>query len=83
MPTTYSGLVIHIIDIINLMIPALFGVVFVYFIWKMIDAWVLRAGDQSGREEGKQYALAAIIAFVVMITAWGIVSMVKNSLFGS
>jgi hypothetical protein len=80
-PTTYSGLVTEIISFINILIPALFAIVFVYFVWKVIDSWVINAGEDKSREEGKQYVMAAVIAFVVMITAWGIVAMIKQSLF--
>jgi len=76
-PTTYSGLVNGIIGIINLIIPAIFGIVFVYFVWKVIDAWVINAGDEKRRAEGKQYAMIAVIVFVLMVSAWGIVAMVK------
>lgn len=82
MPTTYAGLVAHIIDIINIIIPALFGALFVYFIWKMIDSWILNAGDERMREEGRQYAVTAVIVFVVMVSVWGIVNLIKQSLFG-
>lgn len=81
-PTTYSGLVAHIIDIINIIIPVLFGTLFVYFIWKVIDAWIINAGDEKKRGEGKQYATVAVIVFVVMVSVWGIVNMLKQSLFG-
>lgn len=82
MPTTYSDLVTLIIDIINLIIPALFAVLFLYFIWKMIDAWIIHAGDEKSRASGKQYAIAAVITFVIMVSAWGIVALIKSSLFG-
>ena len=81
-PTTYAELVQFIISLINIIIPALFGIVFVYFIWKLIDAWVLHADDPKKREAGKQYAVAAVIAFVVMVSAWGIVVLIDQSLFG-
>lgn len=82
-PTTYSGLVEEIIKIINLIIPAIFAIIFVYFVWKVIDAWVINAGDEKKRAEGKQYAMIAVLVFVLMVSAWGIVAMVKSSLFGS
>jgi len=81
-PTTYSELVKFVIDFINILIPALFAIVFVYFVWKMIDAWILNAGDETKQTEGKQYLVSAIIAFVVMISAWGIVALIGRSLFG-
>lgn len=81
MPTTYSGLVAEIIDIINIIIPTLFSVLFMYFVWKMIDSWVIHAGDQAKREEGRKYATAAVLVFVLMISAWGIVYMLRSSFF--
>jgi TRAP-type mannitol/chloroaromatic compound transport system permease small subunit len=81
-PATYSDLVTHIIGIINILIPAVFAIVFLYFVWKMIDSWIIHAGDEKSREEGKQYAVAAVIAFVVMVSVWGIVAMIKSSIFG-
>lgn len=81
-PTTYGGLVNEILGIINLLVPALFGVLFVYFVWKVIDAWVINAGDENKRAEGKRYVTTAIIVFVLMISAWGIVTILRQSLFG-
>lgn len=80
-PTSYKELVESIIVIIQLAIPTLFGVLFVYMMWKMIDSWVLHAGDQMKREEGRKYAVAGVLVFVLMISAWGIVTMIKSSLF--
>lgn len=81
MPTTYQGLVEQIIDFINILIPALIGIVFVYFIWKIIDAWVINAGDETKRTEGRKYVVAAVIALVLMISTWGIVAMIGVSFF--
>ena len=80
-PTTYSGLVYFIVDIINVLIPLLFAVVFLYLVWKIIDSWILNAGDEVKRGEGKKYAFASVIVFVLMISAWGIVRLIKESLF--
>lgn len=81
-PTDFRSLVELIIGLINIIIPAIFAVVFVYFVWKILDVWVLRAGEETAREEGKRYVIAAVVAFVVMVSAWGIVAMLRNSIFG-
>lgn len=81
-PTTFAGFVDEIIGIINILIPVLFAVVFVFLVWKIFDAWVLNAADERKREEGKQYAIVASIVMVVMIIAWGIVAMIRQSIFG-
>jgi len=82
MPTTYQGFVELIIGFINILIPALFAVVFVYFMWKVIDAWILNVGDETKRTEGGKYVVSAVIAFVVMVSAWGIIALLRTSLFG-
>jgi hypothetical protein len=81
-PTTFKGLVIHIINFINIAIPVLFAVIFLFIMWKIVDAWILNAGNDQKREEGKQLITVAVIVFVLMISAWGVVALVKQSLFG-
>jgi hypothetical protein len=80
--TTFADLVNLIIGFINILIPLLFSVLFLYLIWRVFESWVLKAGDQAAREAGRQYAVAAVIVFVVMVSAWGIVAMLQTSLFG-
>lgn len=81
-PSNFADLVDVIIGLINSLIPLLMGVLFVVLIWKIIDAWVINAGDESKRSEGKQFVVAAVIAFVVMLSAWGIVAILRNFIFG-
>ncbi len=80
-PTTFKGLVNFIISFINILIPALFGVLFLYIVWRIIDTWILHAGDDSKREEGRRLVLTAVLVLVLMISTWGIVAMIKQSIF--
>lgn len=81
-PTSFSGLVDFIVNIINILIPAIFGIVFLYLVFKIIDAWIIHAGDEKKLEEGKRLMTTAVIVFVLMVSTWGIVTLLKNSLFG-
>lgn len=81
-PTTFEELVNELIGIINILIPAIFAFVFVFLVWKIFDAWVINAGDERKREEGKQYAIVSSIVMVLMIIAWGVVAMIRASVFG-
>lgn len=81
-PTTFKGLVQFILDFINILIPALFGLLFIYLVWKIIDAWIIHAGDEKKLEEGKRLITTAVIVFVLMLSTWGIVALIKSSLFG-
>jgi heme/copper-type cytochrome/quinol oxidase subunit 2 len=81
-PTTFAELVDGIIGFINILIPLIFGVVFLFLVWKIFDSWVINAADEKKREEGKQYAIVASIVMVLMIIAWGVVAMIRGSIFG-
>ncbi len=81
-PTTFSGLVNEILGLINIAVPVLFAFVFVFLMWKIFDSWVINAADERKREEGKQYAVVASIVMVVMIIVWGVVEMIRRSIFG-
>jgi len=82
MSTTFAGLVNEVIGIINIVIPLIFGILFLYLVWRVFENWVLKADDQNAREAGRQYAVSAVIVFVLMISAWGIVRLLQSSLFG-
>lgn len=81
-PTDFKGLVNFIINFINILIPTLFALLFVYIVWKIIDAWIIHAGDEQKLEEGKQLVITSVFVFVLMISAWGIVALIKQSIFG-
>ncbi|MEN9920701.1 MAG: hypothetical protein RL538_594 [Candidatus Parcubacteria bacterium] len=81
-PTSFKDLVEFIISFINILIPALFGFLFLYVMWKVIDAWIINADNETKREEGKRLILIAVLVFVLMISAWGVVALIKQSVFG-
>ena len=81
-PSTFAELVNSILGIINLIIPAIFAVVFLVLVWKVFDAWVINAADERKREEGKQFAVVSVFVLVIMLVVWGVVEMIRRSVFG-
>jgi hypothetical protein len=81
-PTSFREFVNQILGLINIIIPAIFSIVFLFLVWKIFDAWVLNGGDEQKREKGKQYATVAVIVVVLMVIAWGVVAMLRQSVFG-
>lgn len=79
-PQNFSDVVGGLLDIISLIIPLIFTVTLLVIIWKIIDAWILNAGDETKVREGKQVALIGVIALVVMSGVWGIVALLRSSL---
>lgn len=82
MPENFKELVAYIIDILSLIIPLIFSLALLVIIWKIIDSWVLQAGNPDKIKEGKQYAIWGILVLVVMSAIWGILRLLRGGLFG-
>jgi hypothetical protein len=81
-PTTFAGLVSGLLGLVNVVIPAILAVVFLFLVWKIIDSWIINAGDEKKLDEGKQYAVAAVFIMVLLTITWGIVALIRSSIFG-
>jgi len=47
-----------------------------------VARFVLMAGDDKTRSEGKQMMLWGIISLAVMVSVWGLVEIIKSTFFG-
>ncbi len=54
-------------------IPFIFALAMVTFIWGVVKFFILGADEEAKREQGKQFMLWGIIALAVMISVWGLV----------
>jgi hypothetical protein len=69
-----------VLFIINgILVPVLFALAFIMFLWGIAKAYIFNAGDESERKKGHQLLLWGIIAFVIMISLWGLVNVVAVS----
>ncbi len=62
------------------LVPLVFGLAFFLFLWGMFKYFFLSYASEEGRENGKNLMLWAVVAFVMMISIWGIVNMVAQGL---
>lgn len=82
MPRNFAELVDVFLGILSLVIPLLFSLALVMIVWKIVDAWILHAGDTAKVEEGKKYAIWGILVLVVMSGIWTIIAILRSSVFG-
>ncbi len=82
MEKTFAGLVSVLLDLINLIIPFIFGLTLVVLTWRVIDAWIINPTDETKRTAGKKVVITAIAVLVVMTSVWGIVVFLRKGLFG-
>ncbi len=65
----------------NVLIPLIFGLALLLFLWGMFKFFILGGHNEDERAKGKQLILWAIIGFVLMTSIWGIVNMIAGGFF--
>lgn len=69
-----------IIYIINgVLVPVLFAIAFIVFLYGIAKAYIFSAGDPEEVKKGHKLLLWGIIAFAVMISIWGLVNVVAST----
>ena len=81
-PTKFKDLIYNIIGYIDILIPTILTVVFVFVAWRIFDAWIINAGDESKVEEGKSVVLTSVVVFVIILILWGVIALLRESIFG-
>lgn len=81
-PSNFAELVGWFVGLLELVIPLIFSLALLVIIWKIIEAWVIHPENTTKLEEGRQYALWGVIVLVVMTSVWGILRLLRSSLFG-
>jgi len=76
-PTT--GLIDNIGDWIGTLIPITVSLALLFFFWGMV-MFIRNSGDSTAREEGKQKMIWGIVALFVMMSVWGLVAFLGNTL---
>ena len=62
----------------SVLVPFVFALAFLVFIWGMFKAFILGGSDEAKQSEGKALMFYAIIGFVVMVSLWGIVNLLAE-----
>jgi len=60
-------------------IPFIFALAVVMFIWGIVKYFILNADEEKKRAEGKQFMIWGIIALAVMLSVWGLVGILKTT----
>lgn len=60
-------------------IPLLFALAVVMFVWGTIKFFIIDVDEESKREQGRQFMLWGIIALAVMVSVWGLVNVLATT----
>ena len=76
-----GGLAESIIAFINqTLVPLVFALALIVFIWGLFQSFILGGADPEAREKGKGLMLWGIVAFFVMVSVWGLVNILTGTL---
>jgi len=80
-PDTFAEVVCLFVSLITAAIPIVAGIALLVFFWGLAK-FILKAGDEGAREEGKQVMKWGIISLFVLVSIWGIVLFFARDFFG-
>ncbi len=78
--TNITGVGNFVINTINnVLVPVIFAVAFIVFVWGAFEAFILGANSEEVKEKGKNLMLWGLIGFFVMVSVWGLVNILTGS----
>ncbi len=63
----------------NVLVPVLFAVAFIVFLWGAFQTFIFGAGSDESKEKGKSLMLWGLIGFFVMVSIWGLVNILTGT----
>ena len=66
----------------NILIPLVFTLALLIFVWGMFRFFVYGAHNEEDRSKGRQLIMWSVIGFALMVSIWGIVNIFAEGFFG-
>lgn len=71
----------NVIGFINsVLVPLIFAVALALFIYGVFLYFIQSGESEDGRKKGGSYVLWSVIAFVIMVSVWGITNLIAGGL---
>lgn len=77
----YRDVVVNVVN--NILVPILMAIAFIVFIYGAYKYFIYNAANESEKAEGRKFVMWGIIGFVVILSVWGLVNIVKETLIPS
>ncbi|MEX0917084.1 MAG: hypothetical protein WDZ90_00965 [Candidatus Paceibacterota bacterium] len=71
-----QGLLSTVFEILNILIPIVVAIAFLYFLWAL-TSYLLKLGESQ--DEARNQMLWGLIVLFVMVAAWGLVGIIANT----
>ena len=82
--STVQQFLVDILTFVNTtLIPFLFTLGFVFFLFNVVRYFIIKPDSDDDKEKAKRFALYSIAALVLAVMIWGIVNLFASNLFGT
>ena len=77
-----GSFIINIIN--NIVVPVLFAVAFIVFLYGAFETFIIGANSADVKEKGKNLMIWGLVGFFVMVSIWGLVNILTGTItFGN
>lgn len=63
----------------SIVIPLIFALAFLAFLWGVFQYFFLHGGEEDKRAEGRQFVIWGILGMVVLFSVWGLVNILLST----
>lgn len=75
-----QGLIVGVGSLINqVLVPAVLAIAFLVFVVNVVRFFVIGGANEEGQKNAKALALYSVLAFVIILSFWGIVNLLADS----
>ncbi len=78
---TFADIGTFIINTINnIIVPVLFAIAFIVFLYGAFEAFIMGATSGDAKKKGKDLMIWGLIGFFVMVSVWGLVNILTGTI---
>ena len=70
--------IVYFIDVY--VVPVIFALAFIVFIWGIYSTFIAGAANDEKRQEGQKILMYGLIGFVIMFSVWGLINLLVGTL---
>ena len=75
--TDLAGILDKVDTLLGAIVPIILTLALIFFMWGLVT-YIMSAGDEAKRADGKWRMIWGIIALFVMVSVWGLVATLGN-----
>ena len=73
--------IINLVNFVNnIVIPFLLGIAFLIFVVNVVRYFIIGGANADSREKARSVAVYSVLAFVLIVIFWGVVTMLASSI---